>query len=64
MRSHRAVALPYSIRLGGPHPLNFGVGRRWALEWSEKLPQGWSDDVRLFAVAYALGFAAVSLFIA
>lgn len=64
MRLPRAVTLPYSVRLGGPHPLNFGIGRRWLLEWSEKLPQGWSDDARLFAGAYALGFAAVSLFIA
>ena len=64
MRLSRAVTPPYSVRLGGPHPLNFGIGRRWLLEWSEKLPQGWSDDARRLAGAYALGFAAVSLFIA
>ena len=64
MRLPRALALPYSVRLGGPHPLNFGIGRRWLLEWSEKLPAGLSDNARLFVGTYALGFAAVSLFIA
>ena len=64
MRSPRAVALPYSIRLGGPHPLKFGVGRRFLLQWAEKIPGGLSDHARLFAGAYVLGFAAVSLFIA
>ncbi|WP_300975381.1 hypothetical protein [Sphingomonas sp. LHG3406-1] len=64
MRRPRVLALPFSVRLGGPHPLKFGHGRRWLLEWAEKLPQGWSDDARLFAGAYAAGFVAISLFIA
>jgi hypothetical protein len=63
--SHRRVAaLPFSVRLGGPHPLRFGTGRRWLLDWAEQLPQGWSENARLFAGAYAAGFLAVSLFIA
>ena len=64
MRRPRAVALPYSVRLGGPHPSRFGIGRRWLLEWTETLPTGWSDHARLFASAYALGFVGVSLWIA
>lgn len=64
MRLPRAVALPYSVRLGGPHPLKFGVGRRWLLEWAEKMPRALGDDMRLFATAYALGFAGFTLFIA
>lgn len=64
MRRARAIAVPFSVRLGGPHPLNFGTGRRWLLQLAGKIPQGWSADTRLFASAYALGFVAVSLFIA
>jgi hypothetical protein len=64
MHRVRAVALPYSVRLGGPHPLNFGVGRRWFQRLQRQLPQGLSPDARLFATAYAAGFLAVSLFIA
>lgn len=64
MRRSSAVALPFSVRLGGPHPLRFGSGRTWLLEWAEKLPAGWSDNAKLFAGAYVAGFFAVSLFIA
>nr|WP_314443060.1 hypothetical protein [uncultured Sphingomonas sp.] len=64
MRRVRAVALPYSVRLGGPHPLNFGMGRRWLHQLGRQLPQGLSANARLFASAYAAGFLAVSLFIA
>lgn len=64
MRRTRAVALPYSIRLGGPHPLRFGIGRRWLLQLSRQVPEGLSPDARLFATAYALGFLAISVFIA
>ena len=64
MRRVRALALPYSVRLGGPHPLNFGVGRRWLQQLSRQIPAGLSDNARLFATAYAAGFVAVSLFIA
>lgn len=64
MRHARAVALPYSVRLGGPHPLNFGVGRRWFHRLGQSLPASMSPDARLFATAYGLGFLAVSLFIA
>lgn len=64
MRRSRAVALPYSVRLGGPHPLRYGVGRRWLLELARTLPEGWSENSRLFATAYAAGFVAISLFIA
>jgi hypothetical protein len=64
MHRVRAVALPYSVRLGGPHPLNFGVGRRWLRHLQRQLPERLSPDARLFATAYAAGFLAVSLFIA
>ncbi len=64
MHRVRAVALPYSVRLGGPHPLNFGVGRRWLQRLQRQLPDGLSPSARLFATAYAAGFLAVSLFIA
>jgi hypothetical protein len=64
MRFHRAIAHPASVRLGGPHPLDFGRGRRWLLELARQLPQGISDNVRLFATAYLAGFAGVSLYIA
>jgi hypothetical protein len=64
MRRSRACALPYSVRLGGPHPLQFGVGPRWLLRLTEQLPKGLSDDARLFAMTYAAGFLAISLFIA
>ncbi|GAA4022194.1 hypothetical protein GCM10022280_23520 [Sphingomonas swuensis] len=62
-----AVVLPYSVRLGGPHPMRFGTGRRWLLGLAEKLdrlPSGLSDDARLFLGTYAAGFAAVSLYLA
>ncbi|WP_338502896.1 hypothetical protein V6R86_06090 [Sphingomonas kaistensis] len=52
-----------SVRLGGPHPLHFGVGRRWLQQLSRTVPTGLSPDARLFATAYAAGFFAVSLFI-
>lgn len=64
MHRVRAVALPYSVRLGGPHPLHFGVGRRWLQNLSRQMPAGLSPDARLFATAYAAGFLAISLFIA
>ena len=64
MQRTRAVALPFSVRLGGPHPLKFGVGRRWLLRLTEQLPAGFSDEAKLFAAAYAAGFLAVSLYIA
>lgn len=69
MRHSRAVAglasaQPFSVRLGGPHPLEFGVGRRWLLQLTEKLPEGLGNNLRLFATAYAAGFLGVSLFIA
>jgi hypothetical protein len=64
MRVRPAVAVPFSVRLGGPHPLRFGTGRRWLLEWSQALPASWSADLRLFAATYLLGFIGVSLFIA
>jgi hypothetical protein len=44
--------------------MNFGAGRRWLLQMAEKLPEGLSDNMRLFATAYAAGFIAISLFIA
>jgi hypothetical protein len=57
--------LPSSVRLGGKHPLRFGTGRRWLLDWAQKqVSSGLSPDVRLFAGAYAAGFLVVSLFIA
>lgn len=64
MRHARAVALPFSVRVGGPHPLHFGVGRRWLHRIGQSLPAGMSPDARLFMSAYGLGFLAVSLFIA
>ena len=65
MRRSPVLAVPFSVRLGGPHPLAFGVGRRWFTQWSRHLPRAAiSKDVRLFATAYAAGFLAVSLFIA
>lgn len=64
MRRSRALALPFSVRLGGPHPLRFGHGRRWLLQWADQLPSGLSDNAKLFATAYAAGFVFVSLFIA
>ena len=64
MRRTRTLALPYSVRLGGPHPLRFGVGRRWLLQLGNKLPTTLGDNAKLFVTAYALGFAGVSLFIA
>jgi hypothetical protein len=63
MRINRAVAQPFSVRLGGPHPLNFGTARRWPLQLAAALPQRLSNDARLFATTYAAGFIAVSLFI-
>lgn len=64
MRYARAVALPLSVRLGGPHPLNFGNGRRWLHRLGQAVPAGMNPDTRLFMTAYGLGFLAVSLFIA
>lgn len=64
MRRSSTITVPYSVRVGGPHPLRFGTGRRWLLDWAGQIPAGWSKDVRLFASAYLAGFAAVSLFIA
>ena len=61
-----AIAVPASVRLGGPHPLRFGTGRRWLLEWAGSLPRSLEihPDLRFFAGAYAAGFLLVSLFIA
>ena len=64
MRRSTALSLPFSVRVGGPHPLRFGTGRRWLLEWTEALPEGLSDDARLFAGTWAAGFLAFSLFLA
>ena len=64
MRRARVLALPYSVRLGGPHPLFFGRARRRLLQWSEQLPAALGDNARLFLTTYAAGFVAVSLFIA
>lgn len=64
MHRPTAVALPFSVRLGGPHPLRFGTGRRWLLEVAARLPQGLGADARLFIGAYLAGFVGVSLFIA
>lgn len=64
MRRLSAVAIPLSVRLGGPHPLRFGRGRQWLTDMAQKLPRELSTDARLFLSAYAAGFIAVSLFIA
>lgn len=64
MRRTTAAILPFSVRLGGPHPARFGTGRRWLVEWAENLPEGISDEVRLFAGTWAAGFLAFSLFLA
>jgi hypothetical protein len=64
MRRFSAVALPYSVRLGGPHPSRFGSGRRWALDLAERPPPRWSEEARLFAGTWAAGFLAFSLFLA
>jgi len=64
MRRLAAFAVPFSVRVGGPHPLRFGTGRRWLLGLAETMPKGLSEDARLFAGAYAAGFLVVSLFIA
>jgi hypothetical protein len=44
--------------------MHFGSGRRWLIEWMEDLPKGISDDMRLFAGAWAAGFLGFSLFLA
>jgi hypothetical protein len=64
MRHSTAAFLPFSVRLGGPHPLRFGTGRRWLAEWMTELPQGLSDDARLFAATWAAGFLGFSIFLA
>ena len=64
MRFHRAIAYPASVRLGGPHPLNFGRSRRWLLDVARQLPDGVGDNLRLFGTAYLAGFLGVSLYIA
>jgi hypothetical protein len=64
MRRHTTAAIPFSVRLGGPHPACFGNGRRWLLEWTEQLPRVVSEEVRLFAGTWAFGFVAFSLFLA
>jgi hypothetical protein len=64
MHRYSALAVPFSVRLGGRHPLRFGIGRRWLLKLSDQLPTGLNTDTRLFVTAYAAGFLAVSLFIA
>lgn len=64
MRRVSAVAIPFSVRLGGPHPTRFGTGRRWLLEVVQQVARPWSDEAKLFASAYAAGFVVVSLFIA
>lgn len=64
MRRLQTAALPFSVRLGGPHPLRFGTGRRWLLEVAESLPESWNEDVRLFASAWLCGFLAFSLYLA
>jgi hypothetical protein len=64
MRRPTTAVLPFSVRLGGPHPARFGTGRSWVLEWAEQVPAGFSDDVRLFAATWAAGFLAFSLFFA
>jgi hypothetical protein len=64
MRLKRAVAPPFSVRVGGPHPLEFGTGRRWLGTIARKIPEGLRDNGRLFATAYVAGFIGVSLYIA
>lgn len=64
MRRFTAAVLPFSVRLGGPHPLRFGTGRQWLTEWIDELPHGLGDDARLFAVTWAAGFLGFSLFLA
>jgi hypothetical protein len=64
MRRFTTASLPFSVRVGGPHPMRFGSGRRWLIEWMEDLPKGISDDMRLFAGAWAAGFLGFSLFLA
>jgi hypothetical protein len=65
MRRHpAAAALPFSVRLGGPHPTRFGLGRRWMLAVTEALPEGFSEEARLFASTWLAGFLAFSLYLA
>ncbi len=64
MRRGSAVAIPFSVRLGGPHPTRFGSGRRWLLGVVREVAKPWSDEAKLFASAYGAGFVFVSLFIA
>ena len=59
-----AIAVPFSVRLGGPHPSRFGHGRRWLLGVARVLPAGLSEEARLFAGTWAGGFLAFSLFLA
>ena len=64
MRRVSSVPIPFSVRLGGPHPTRFGTGRRWLLDVVREVARPWSDEVKLFASAYGAGFVFVSLFIA
>ncbi|GAA4001792.1 hypothetical protein [Sphingomonas humi] len=64
MSRTRTLDNPYSVRLGGTHPLRFGIGRRWLGHIGEKLPATLGGNAKLFLTAYAAGFLAVSLFIA
>lgn len=64
MSRRTAIAIPFSVRVGGPHPSRFGLGRRWLLAAAERIDTGWGEDARLFATTWAVGFFAFSLFLA
>jgi hypothetical protein len=64
MRRQSSVALPFSVRLGGPHPLCFGTGRSWNRDWREGLPREIGEELRLFVLTWAAGFLGFSLFLA
>jgi hypothetical protein len=44
--------------------MRFGVGRRWLLAAAERLPEGFSEEARLFAGTWFAGFLAFSLYLA
>lgn len=65
MRRHTAAAaLPFSVRLGGPHPTRFGLGRRWIVAVTDALPEGFSEEAKLFGYTWLTGFLAFSLYLA
>jgi hypothetical protein len=54
--------MQYCRPLIAAHPMRFGRGRAWLLDVISP-PDGISDDLKLFATTFAVGFLFVSILI-